>query len=366
MRKVQVPDPKYQMVAYTLEVPADWKYAGVIARDSGCFAGGAGIKYTAQSPDGLTAIVMLPGSSWSWSSDPGMQKIMAQHCPAVDADSASKFLLNIAIPKLRPNAKVAEVLPLRPEGQAALKDQLEKEHRDNIAMAKQYGLPPQHLTLDGARVRVQYVRDGQPVEEMITAVVDCVESQMAALYKQPASTRRTCTSRNTVIVRAPQGHLDEFMAQPQFASQGKSMQVNPDWQNRLMKDQQAAFQQAQAANNAQFQQNLKNSADTNAQMLANSRAQNAARQASTDRAMAADRARQDAIDASAHKMALYANDQQEFTNPNTGQTIQASSQYNHQWVSSDGSTLIQTNDHTFDPNGVVYPVSQSWSELVPK
>jgi hypothetical protein len=133
-----------------------------------------------------------------------------------------------------------------------------------------------------------------------------------------------------------------------------------------MKDQQAAFQQAQAANNAQFQQNLKNSADTNAQMLANSRAQNAARQAGTDRAMAADRARQDAIDASAHKMALYANDQQEFTNPTTGQTIQASSQYNHQWVSSDGSTLIQTNDHTFDPNGVVYPVSQSWSELVPK
>ena len=82
--------------------------------------------------------------------------------------------------------------------------------------------------------------------------------------------------------------------------------------------------------------------------------------------MAQDRARQDAIDASAHKTALWANDQQEFTNPNTGQTIQASNQYNHQWISSDGSTLIQVNDHTYDPNGVVYPVSQSWSELVPK
>jgi hypothetical protein len=365
-RKVEIPDPQYQMTAYTLEVPAGWKYAGVIARDQGCFAGGAGVKYTAQSTDGLTAIVVLPGSGWSWSSDPQMQKIMAAHCPAVDADSAAKFLTNIAIPNLRPNAKVGDVVPLLPAGQAALKDQLEKEHQQNIAMAKSYGLPPQHLILDGARVRVQYERDGQPVEEMLSAVVDCVESQAPAMFKQPASTRRTCSSRATVIIRAPQGRLDEFMALPEFAKQGQSLQVNPTWQSRLMADQQAAFQQAQAANNAQFQQNMKNSADANAQMLANGRAQNAARQASTDRAMAADRARQDAIDASAHKMALYANDQQEFTNPTNGQTIQASSQYNHQWVSSDGSTLIQTNDHTLDPNGVVYPVSQSWTELVPK
>jgi hypothetical protein len=35
-------------------------------------------------------------------------------------------------------------------------------------------------------------------------------------------------------------------------------------------------------------------------------------------------------------------------------------------MSSDGSTLIQTNDHSLDPNGQVYPVSQSWTELVPK
>ena len=48
-----------------------------------------------------------------------------------------------------------------------------------------------------------------------------------------------------------------------------------------------------------------------------------------------------------------------------GQIIQASSYYDHQWLSSDGKTLIQTND-TLDPNGVVYPVSQSWTELVPK
>jgi hypothetical protein len=35
-------------------------------------------------------------------------------------------------------------------------------------------------------------------------------------------------------------------------------------------------------------------------------------------------------------------------------------------MSSDGSTLIQTNDHSYDPNGQAGPVSQSWTELVPK
>jgi hypothetical protein len=82
--------------------------------------------------------------------------------------------------------------------------------------------------------------------------------------------------------------------------------------------------------------------------------------------MAADRAQQAGIDAAAHASVLQSLDQQEFRNPATGQIIQASSQYNHQWMSSDGTTLIQTNDHTLDPNGSVYPVSQSWTELVPK
>jgi len=55
-----------------------------------------------------------------------------------------------------------------------------------------------------------------------------------------------------------------------------------------------------------------------------------------------------------------------FAEFHTGQVIEASNQYNHQWISSDGSTLIQTNDHSFDPNGVVNPVSTSWTELVVK
>jgi hypothetical protein len=366
-RRVEVTDPVYQMTAYTLEIPAGWKYAGTIARPPGCHSNGASITYTAQSPDGLTAMVFLPGVAWSWSSSPAMQRIMeSSHCPAVDIDSAASLLVNIAVPNLHPHARIVAVLPLLPEGQAALAGQLEKERQQNAAMARQYGLPPQKLTLDGARVRVQDERDGRAVEEIIATVVECNESPAPAMIGQPASQRRSCSSRGTAITRAPLGQLDALMATPQFKSLHKTLQVNPEWQSRLTRDQQAAFQRAQAANNQQFQQMMRNSEAAHQQRMANGRAFQDNMRASTDRAMANDRARQNAMDASAHATALHSLDRQEFKNPATGQTIEASSQYNHQWMSSDGSTLIQTNDHSYDPNGKVYPVNQSWTELVPK
>ena len=366
-RKVEISDPQYQMIAYDFEVPSNWKFAGTIARPSGCHSTGAALKYTTQSPDGLTALVMLPGVTWAWNTSEQRRKFMEQsHCAAVDIDSAASFLVNIAIPNLHPGAKIVAVLPLQPEGQAALKQQLEQMRQQNASMAQQYHQAPQDLTLDGARVRIQYERDGQPTEEMVTSVVSCVGSKTAAMYAQPASEQRTCNSRSTVIIRAPQGHLDELLNLPQFKALGKTLQVNPVWQNRLSQDQQAAFQKFEAANNAQFQANMRANQAQFDQRIQQQKQFDANLRAGTDRAMAQDRARQDAIGASAHKTALYALDQQEFTNPTTGQTIQASSQYNHQWVSSDGSTLIQTNDHSYDPNGQVYPVSQSWTELVPK
>jgi hypothetical protein len=366
-RKTEITDPHYSMTAYTLEVPAGWKFAGTIARDPGCHASGPGLKYTMQSPDGLTAIAVLPGVTWSWTTSASLQKIMeSQHCPAVDIDSAGSFLVNIAVPNLHPKAQIVAVLPLPPEGQASLAAQLEKKRQQNAQLAKQYGQKPQKLSLDGARVRVRYLRDGKPTEEQILAVVDCFESQFPAMYAQPAYSRRTCSSRNTVIYRASQGQLDELVEAPRLQSLNKSVQINHEWDSRVAQDQQAAFQKFQAANNQQFAAVMQKGRQDNAQLLANGKAFQDNMRASTDHALANDRAQQNAIDASAHATALASLDRQEFKNPATGQIIEASNQYNHQWMSSDGSTLIQNNDHAFDPNGVVYPVSQSWTELVPK
>jgi hypothetical protein len=365
-RKVEIPDPQYQMTAYTLDIPSNWKFAGMIARDGGCHASGAALKFTVLSPDGLTAMVRLPGVTWTWTTSEQLQKIMAKSCPAIDIDSASSFLVNIAVPNMRPNAKIVSVQPLEAEAQATLAKQLEQQKEQNAKTAAMFHQSPQQMTLDGARVRVQYDRDGHAFEEEIGTIVGCFTTHQNAMYAMPASDKRTCTSRGEWLTRTPKGQLDAFLAMPQVKELGKTLAINQAWDMRMAQDQKAAFDRFEAANNAAFQANLKANQATFDQRIQNQKQFDANLRASTDRAMAQDRARQDAIDASAHKMALYAGDQQEFRNPSTGQVIQASNQYSHQWISSDGSTLIQTNDHTYDPNGLVYPVQQSWSELVPK
>jgi hypothetical protein len=366
-RKTAITDPQYQMTAFTMDAPSSWKFAGTIARDPGCHASSFGLKFSLQSPDGSTAISVLPGMTWAWTTSPSLKKIMEQsHCPGVDIDSAAAFLVNIAVPNLRPNSKIVSVLPLDAEGQSSIAAQLQQMRDQNEALARQYRLPPTKVNLEGARVRLQSVREGHPVEEQILSVVQCNESQFPAMYNQPAYMRRTCSSRTEVIYRAPAGHLDEFIDSPQLKAFNKSVAPNSQWSERVAQDQMAAFKKFQASNNDQFQAMLQKGRDDTNRMLANGKAFQDQMRASTNSALANDRAQQQAIDASAHATALNSLDRQEFRNPATGQVIEAGNQYNHQWISSDGSTLIQTDDHSFNPNGVVYPVSQSWTELVPK
>lgn len=369
---VEFPDPKYGMVAATLEIPAGWKFAGRMFRAQGCHAAqGPSVVFTSLSQDGITAVIGLPGVTWEWASSPNLLKAMAAqgHCPGIDITTADRFLTNIVVPNLHPDAKIVAILPLLPEQQANLEKQLEMRRARTASAPKQFQM--QNMTADGGRARVQYVRDGHPVEEMITVQVSCYENTMPAPFKsgEPPTQLRHCSTMSTNIIRAPQGHLDEVLAalqQPHAKELQATFKPNPEWQNRLNQDNMATFRAGMAANNAMFQQSLANSRAQNEQLLANGRAFQAQQQSRFESAMANDRATQAGIDASAHNMVNYSLDRKDYINPTTGQTITTSNEYNHQWISSDGSTLIGAQDHSFDPNGVVYPVSQSWVELVPK
>ena len=363
-RQEVVADPAYNMTAFTVDVPAGWKFAGMILRPGGCHpppTPGAGLSFTEQSPDGLTEVVNLPGVSWSWTSNGS--NAMGAKCPSnTDINTAAGLLLNIAIPNLHPNAKQVTMLPLP---QKAV-DSIAAQNQKLSAGLNSYGLKGTRQFVDAARVHVDYDLNGVAMEEVEFTVIDCMESPMTGMPTgagrawSKGYTRRLCSSRGTTIKRAPKGHLQALLAS------SKPPQINPDWDQRVIQDMKTRYQQFQAASNAAFQQNMENfKAQGDARLAAGKAFQQNLRN-STDRAIAADRERQAAIDDSAHRTALYSLDQQEFRNPSTGEIVRASNQYNHQWMSSDGSTLIQTNDHGLDPNGQVYPVSQSWTELVPK
>jgi hypothetical protein len=353
--KVDVTDPAYGMPAFSIDVPNGWKFAGTILRPAGCHApayAAAGLSYSALSPDGVSAYIVLPGVSWTGSSNG--YNFQGPKCPSnININSAAGLLLNIAVPNLHPNAKSVTVVPLDQKFQAALAANGEQA----TAQLRKYGLQGKAIE-DAAQVRVEYELNGQPVEELDSAVVDCQQTQAQAVMQRPY-TRLICHSRGTSIIRAPKGHLDQMIAhKPAF------QQINNEWDQRVIHDMTTNFQAMQAASDRQFKAMTQHYAEVNQNLIANSQAQDAQREAGTQKAVQLDAANQAAIDHAAQRTVQYSLDRQTFINPSTGQKIEASDQYNHQWVSSDGSTLIQTQDNS-DPNGSVYPVSQSWTELVP-
>jgi hypothetical protein len=359
-RRVEITDPKYQMIAATLDVPTGWKFAGAVARPPGCHDDGvASIEYTLLSPDGVTAIAALPRETWNWSTSPRMQQSMAKSgCPGVNITSAAGFLINIAVPNMRPNAKIIGVFPLPAE----IQSQLTTEQAN---LRQQY--PRQQYVVEGARVRIQYLRNGQPVEEMITAAINCSSGTWPPMWPERSPSRHTdCGTQYLGVVRAPQGHLDQLLAEPQLAAVIVSAHEKDDWFHRMVADKVAAGREALDAFNQRSAQILAQGQADHDQLMAKAAAgrESIEEQGANSRAQAQNE--QNARDQAARQTENYSLDRQDFINPATGETINASSEYNHQWLSSDGSTLIQTDDNGLDPNGQVYPVSQSWNELVPK
>jgi hypothetical protein len=354
---VTVVDPMNGMTAMTAQIPAGWLFAGTVTRPTGCHAPPiAWMSTSAVAQDGITALVSLPSVSWNWTSSAAMEKVNVAHkCPSVDITTAASFLVNIAVPNLEPSAKIEAVLGPNASDQASIAAQ-------KLAPGR---------TLDGAQVRIQYVQAGLPIEEMISATVDCATTTGVALFgsgEGPPQDRH-CSTNGTNIVRAPQGQLDAALAAiatPGFQALAKNSHPNNAWFMRVVKEQQWTFEQATAQFNQSAAAIRAQGQEEQDARIAKAQQFDAQLKASTAASMANAQATQNSIDAAAHNSVNYSLDRKDFVNTATGQTVTASSQYSQAWMSSDQSTLIQTNNPNYDPNGSVSPVSQSWNELVPK
>lgn len=122
VRKVEVTDPKYQMTAFTIGVPSDWKFAGEVVRPPGCHGNGPTLKSTSVSPDGTLVIAHLPGYSCSWPlnrSNGPSQGPAAVRCAESDIVSAAHFLEKVAVPNMRPQATIVATHTFDPNKQVS-------------------------------------------------------------------------------------------------------------------------------------------------------------------------------------------------------------------------------------------------------
>ncbi len=352
---VDVKDPAEGTKAFSIDVPSGWKFEGTILRPRGCHAPGTpadGLSYGSASPDGLTAIGQMPGVSWDWASD----GVTPQKCKSVDITTAAGFLLNIAVPNTHPEAKIIGIVPLPPQMQAGLEAQQRK-------LASESGNGSQmRQTLDAARVRVEYTIHGQVVEEQMGTVVTCMESHFPAYpqMRRPARTTRHCGTHGTNFRRAPKGYLDQLLANAL-----KQPTIDQAWDADIARKMQSQYDRFRAASDKQFEEIQDHFRQQTAAMLKRGQEQQATTKRGTDLALASDNNTVAAMQKGAHMQVLDSLNRMDFVDPATGRKIETSNQFTHNWISSDNSEVVLTNDPTFDPNGVVDPIRQNWTELIP-
>jgi hypothetical protein len=327
---------------------------GTILRPGGCYrpaVAADGLSYTLLAPDGYTAVGQLPGSSWTSSST-----AQATKCAPVTINSAAGFLLNIAVPNMHPNATKVTLVPATPQMQSNL-----ERMRREAAQSPTYGMQS-HRFIDTGRIRVEYMAGDQPMDEILFALLDCQETTTPAYpaLNRPARTDRHCSVHGILFRRAPKGELDALLA-----TNPTGAKIDQAWDQHIQQRMTDAFAQYQRASAAQFAAIQKHFADVTAGMLARGKQFQAQQQSSFEHAMANDRANQVAIDHAAHLSVLDSLNRQDFIDPTTGQKIETSNQFTHNWISSDKNSVVLGADPTFDPNGAVDPIRESWTELIP-
>jgi hypothetical protein len=219
-----------------------------------------------------------------------------------------------------------------------------------------------HNTIDTARVRIEYDVNGQVVDEQLGAVVTCFNSHFPA-YPQlhrAAQDKRVCGAHGIYVKRAPKGHLDELVARNL-----PNAQMDQEWDAHISEKMRQAFAEFQKASDQQFQAIQDHYRQVTAGMLQRGKEFNDNLVATTQDAMRQDRAQVDATSHAAHLQVLDSLNRADFIDPQTGQKIETSNQYAHNWISSDRSEVVLNNDPTFDPNDAIDPVRQSWTELIP-
>jgi hypothetical protein len=339
------------MPAMSMLVPTDWSFDGQIryAQKLGDPADLVRLAFRTASPDGRLAVEMFPGWSWAWADDPMMRQAM-QSQNAMTAQlgraptevsppmSARDFLTRVAVPRLRPGARVLGVEPI-PDVDAGLQEQV----RQTQAAAASAGLQ-MRLRADHARARLQLPAGKQPGEEWLTAVVFTRATAMPSINRATGqmgqSAMYQCSAEYLFAMRAPPGELPTN--EKLFRTILSTVRVDPTWQARV-----SQVQANMAASNVQ-------SAHDRSKIIAKSGED-------TSRLIREGyENRQSALARSNERWSDAMRGVQNFHNPTTGEDVKLSNEYAHAWVSGNGVYVM--SDSSGNPGQVL---QGHWTELQP-
>ncbi|MBZ5593353.1 MAG: SHOCT domain-containing protein [Acidobacteriia bacterium] len=331
------------MPSSSLLIPTDWESQGATQWYIKDNCNTIQSYFRATGPDGR-GFEVFPEYNWAWADDPTFLKTnfaqkaqMGAHaCDVMPPMGAADYIRrNIA--RIRPNAQITAIEPMRKLMQDAL-----QQARKTEQMAAQYGLR-QSVRPDIVRARLKYSLKGQPVEEWLI-VRTMVTGTLAPSYNvaRAAMTQAFTYNCNAVMIaeRAPQGRLDS--SEKFFELLLSTIRINPEWQRRI------------TANAQTIQQiELKGVRDRSAIVSKNAEdIRNIQKQGYENQQRSED-----------HIFAQFSENTrgiETYRNPSTGETVELSNQYGHAWVNNRGEYLL-SDQEGFDPN---VTFKEDWTPLV--
>jgi hypothetical protein len=362
MKTVEIVDPMFNMVAYSMQIPTSWKFESTVLHGPGCLIEYAGVAYRAYSPDMLFGVQAIPSSEFYWADDPKAIPT-GRDCKNVPPISAADYGKLISI-RMRPGSEVDSVETSANE--ANYQATIEKNNAELARQAAASGnRNPSKYKGEIKRLHIHYDLNGHAEEEWLNVAMEVGDLPTSIWVNQQGRPPQLAMKHriiSTVTVsgsRAPQG---QWQANADaIRAIGMSIKANPEYTAKFAAYMQDKTNKSIAASWAVTHAILQKGAQEQAQrtqqaqqFIQNMQQQGDARRANFNTQM-------DRKSAHAQDVCDYLLDQQLYVNPTTGEKSKASNQYNHTY-SNGGNTVVQTNSPTYNPNGLL---QGNWTELQP-
>ncbi len=306
------------MVAATMLIPVGWKTEGGIVwaqNMSGCGLNTPHINWTATSPDGSSAIQMLPEEKWSGHNMqyPGMQQ---SQCPNVIVTDPRQYITQY-VQRVRPGAQL-----------------LDYRERTDIVEGVSRMMPPQPPDMYGMQTRqwvgagdalLGYQLQGREMRELVGVIAIFSQNRIADGMGGVMETYTTL-SLPSFAYRAPEGQLDFNKA----AMIRNSYKADPQWSAKI----------------AQFHANISR---TNAKGAADrARISAQTNREISDMQMDSWRKQQESNDRNAREFNEAIRGVETYNDPINGGSVQLDNTYDNAWQLNDG-TYVLTDDPSFNP-----------------
>jgi hypothetical protein len=335
-------DPAYNLKAFTITIPAGWKFQGTVIPPPECTVAPSPV-FRAYSADGLTEIRLLP--TFNWTFHPNLRMRAPNGCLDFGHTlTAAEFLKHYEEMIATSGIHVVGPMPIAASYQRRV---------DGVAHNMGNISPHIHAQADAAAVRVETVNGSFIIEQRLRVYVECRVSDQTGPWAGGGC------SAHVDVLRAQKGKLDA-LAQLVDSHDLVRTPHEDQWLQRVMQTQaeknarQSAelIRQRQAGNAMLRQQHEQFMASMQRNHEAFMAQQESSFRSSMNNANVAMNARSTA----ASDWVDYSLDQQTVTG--AGGTVKVSSAYSQTWSDGQGH-WYQTNDPNTDPNGVL---SGNWTQ----